>query len=710
MLKQYAGEPQPDTEKSVHEPVAVPMCDRISNAEATTLAVAAEHGMPLSYVPILIGLAKSLAKDPKALAEVKLDRTAAAYKTKYGLAEGFHQKLMTKLRQNSFSINLDEATSSNRKKVLTMLVSFYDDEVGQVKIEHLASVEIKKTDSETVFKEVVKVIEGNEIPWKNLVSVLMDSCGVMRGNKNGVETRLRLEKAPHLLDVDGDSCHHMHNCSKKLCEPFTRYLESLFNDVHADFQYCSEYAEMLAQICAVIVVTYCKPARFIPHRWLSAYDLSVQTTMLLDAYVLFYYSFMKNEDRQTYKEVVDQILSGRGVHKEGQRKLKDIQERIAAKKMTQDGKERKKRIIEKVLLKDTTTKLQLSFYCAVMHILKQYVCTFQSSNTMVHQLHEEQFRTFKEFLACFMKSEAVVNLTPKQAKVMRLDDPQVTLKPKSCYVGAQAELILKNSSKSDSHVQIFLSQVKDAYIQCASQMQKTLPLNNRTLKSLAALDPALANDSQGVQLLKQLALDHFKHLLSESEKADVARELIKYSVDDSLHSFRSNVVEWWSKVSARKCYPILSKVAAAGLSIFHGPAVESSFNSLGDIVDSKAASMEIGTYSAYQTVRYALKARQTTALEYFNRKDAHNNKVVDRHLCVNMRLSAQRYKKVQLERRQKKAMGVGKKLQTVKAVKEQLKSETKLNYENHIELELARAKKRKMEERLTELAKKKRLQ
>ncbi|KAH3753664.1 hypothetical protein DPMN_188306 [Dreissena polymorpha] len=152
---------------------------------------------------------------------------------------------------------------------------------------------------------------------------------------------------------------------------------------------------------------------------------------------------------------------------------------------------------------------------------------------MVHQLHEEQFRTFKEFLACFMKSEAVVNLTPKQAKVMRLDDPQVTLKPKSCYVGAQAELILKNSSKSDSHVQIFLSQVKDAYIQCASQMQKTLPLNNRTLKSLAALDPALANDSQGVQLLKQLALDHFKHLLSESEKADVARELIKYSVDDS---------------------------------------------------------------------------------------------------------------------------------------------------------------------------------
>lgn len=173
-----------------------------------------------------------------------MDRTAAAYKTKYGLAEGFRQKLISKLRKCSFSLNVDEAASSNKKKVLTMLVSFYDSETNDVKIEHLDSVEIRKTDSESILQEIVKAIEGNDIPWKNLVSVLMDSCGVMRGVKNGVETRLRREKAPHLLDVDGDSCHHIHNSSKKLCEPFARYLESLFNDLHADFK-CSVFGRNL---------------------------------------------------------------------------------------------------------------------------------------------------------------------------------------------------------------------------------------------------------------------------------------------------------------------------------------------------------------------------------------------------------------------------------------------------------------------------------
>ena len=47
----------------------------------------------------------------------------------------------------------------------------------------------------------------------------MDSCGVMRGVKNGFETKLRDQVAPNLLDVDGDACHHIHNAAKK----FTKY-------------------------------------------------------------------------------------------------------------------------------------------------------------------------------------------------------------------------------------------------------------------------------------------------------------------------------------------------------------------------------------------------------------------------------------------------------------------------------------------------------
>ena len=65
----------------------------------------------------------------------------------------------------------------------------------------------------------------------------MDSCGVMRGIKNGFETKLRDQVAPNLLDVDGDACYHVHNAAKKFTKVFDRYLETLYHDIYNDFKW-----------------------------------------------------------------------------------------------------------------------------------------------------------------------------------------------------------------------------------------------------------------------------------------------------------------------------------------------------------------------------------------------------------------------------------------------------------------------------------------
>lgn len=39
----------------------------------------------------------------------------------------------------------------------------------------------------------------------------MESCNMMCESKNGLKTRIRQNLAPHLLDIDGDSCRHIHN-------------------------------------------------------------------------------------------------------------------------------------------------------------------------------------------------------------------------------------------------------------------------------------------------------------------------------------------------------------------------------------------------------------------------------------------------------------------------------------------------------------------
>ena len=50
-------------------------------------------------------------------------------------------------------------------------------------------------------------------------------------------------------------------------------------------------------------------------------------------------------------------------------------------------------------------------------------------------------------------------------------------------------------------------------------------------------------------------------------------------------------------------FTILKKMVYALLSCFHGPAVEDSFNVMGDI-DFKSANTILQTYASYQAVKY----------------------------------------------------------------------------------------------------------
>ena len=55
------------------------------------------------------------------------------------------------------------------------------------------------------------------MPWNIPMSIMID---VMRDSKSSFEKQIHDTVAPHLLDVDGDSAHHVHDSAKQLCKPF----------------------------------------------------------------------------------------------------------------------------------------------------------------------------------------------------------------------------------------------------------------------------------------------------------------------------------------------------------------------------------------------------------------------------------------------------------------------------------------------------------
>ena len=360
---------------------------------------------------------------------------------------------------------------------------------------------------------------------------------MMRGSKSGLETRFREQQASHLLDVDEDSCHHIHNAAKKFTAAFGRHLESLFIDLYNDIKWSSDIKDYFEQVCELTGIKSTMPERFLEHRWLSAYDVAIDTERLFKVYQIFYIAFLPKSLKNDYVEIVVEDSKDLHISVESSKRIREIRSELTAKKLTEDGKNRKHRIVEKLFYQEKKTKLQLSFYIAVLPMLKSYVCLFQGKDTLIHMLHDQQVQLFADFLGCFIKPEHLVGKSGKQLKMLDLDndDDGLYMKQKDMFVGAATEKIIKAAEKKDTDINQFRDQASAAYVECAKQLQQKMPLNSDLLKSISCTDPKVRGHHEGGKDLKRLS-QHLNHFLSEKEQSDVLLEITKFQVDIKLQS------------------------------------------------------------------------------------------------------------------------------------------------------------------------------
>lgn len=175
----------------------------------------------------------------------------------------------------------------------------------------------------------------------------------------------------------------------------------------------------------------------------------------------------------------------------------------------------------------------------------------------------------------------------------------------------------------------FLKQVREAYVVCAESLQRKLPLQNNAIKMCAALDPQVRGTKTCLAYLQKMP----SHFCGDRTAYD--KEIRRYNLDKSIVCQDVPVDQYWSEID-NKNYPNLTAAAKALLSSFHGPLVESSFSSMGDLMNEKSGHMTSETYQALQTIRFHLKAKGQSAVEAFKKKDPVRDPVCKR-LCVHMK-------------------------------------------------------------------------
>ena len=342
-------------------------------------------------------------------------------------------------------MNIDEATNDTLQKILTALVSFFCEEKKEVVVRHLVSLNMSSVTTGDIYNALVSLFDEKKIPWEHSLASLMDSCIVMQGSKNGLQKKLRETVCPNLLDIDGDSCHHIHNGYKVFTEVFGKHFEYLFQSIYSDFKWSEDHRNIFKDIFFV-GLTYRRPEMYSPTRWLKIHDSAIQTDYIFDAPVELVYAFSSKSDQLLIKiELKIQKRDARFQCKELLLSNRSLQP-LKKKRLTKAGKKRKE---------------------VIRYYFKEYVMLFQEAESAIHKLYDDQFKVMREFLANFIKAEVLVKYnTPSKLQSLDCSNPEFHLRKDLICIGSKVEKIRSESRENDAVVASFLKQALDVYVKC----------------------------------------------------------------------------------------------------------------------------------------------------------------------------------------------------------------------------------------------------
>ena len=601
----------------------------------------AEHSLPLSLAPDLIRLAQTLSRDHKALQSLSMERQTATYKLKQGLHEVERKRLVSKMINNAFSLNIDETTGKhNKKRLLNVLVCFFDPDLNRSVTRLYCTIEMTIVNAASVYEAVQGKLSADKIPLQNLISILSDSAAYMRGAQSGFQARMK-QDAPHLLDIDGDICHHIHNVTKTFWSALDpeQHLPYLLDDLYRDFMYSADIREDLFSVCSILGCPEKSPKERVAHRWLSLLDATLHTQDLMDPLTVVYYSWLSPKDKELFKDRIQPILQK--ATPVGRQRIVEIQRRLKLKSLTQLGKSRKQRVAKKLFDRRRETDLLSATASSVLPMLKNFILCFEHSAPQIHKLHDEMVRLYRDFLKLFVRAEFLSN-SGKKLRKMELDAAKL-LPAQNIITGKCAPIL---SSAPSNVAQEYRERLLKSFTVAGSYMRNKLPLDNTLLRTLSLLDPRAFGQSDTAIILQKLP-SFFPTISAPNFDAEIT---LLQSETDIQPCDDLDLDVWWSQVFQLNKFSDVRKIVSACLSIFTGPKVESSFSMLNDIVCAKASTMLTSTYEAIMATKYFLLSHNKSTVQLFCRPNALESPV-DPSLAYHMQTSRARHENILKEKR-----------------------------------------------------------
>ena len=185
-------------------------------------------------------------------------------------------------------------------RILNVLVRYFDEDMGKVLTQHLASRKVNIADASTLTQELTDILQSYSLNWDQVVSLLLDNCNVMRGKKSGVETQARREN-PSLLDISGDTVHMVLNAAKALLDPFQGFVEEFCSDVYYDIQKFPKQKEIFSEFQSLLHLENKSLICPISNRFLQMLEVCNRVREIMDPLIVHFDGFLSPQEQHKHR-------------------------------------------------------------------------------------------------------------------------------------------------------------------------------------------------------------------------------------------------------------------------------------------------------------------------------------------------------------------------------------------------------------------------
>lgn len=227
-----------------------PMEHDVITAELRYSLLAIEHNLSFRALEGIITTTKSIFSDSKISSCIKMKRLKCTNLINYLLANDIKIQCDEELKDNVFSVLIDESTDLSNDKNLCILVRYYKNGKCITQLLDLVKMLADGGTAENMYKTFVECLKTHNLNINNIVGYCSDNANVMMGKMNSFQSYL-IKDNPNIF-ILGCICHSAHLIASHAADELPKNVESLMHSLCSYFSRSPKRQAILEEIQSIM--------------------------------------------------------------------------------------------------------------------------------------------------------------------------------------------------------------------------------------------------------------------------------------------------------------------------------------------------------------------------------------------------------------------------------------------------------------------------